>query len=105
MPAAPTSPDAGSSTTRLVLGDDGPILVEGPVELVLADGRVVISERPVVAVCACRRSERYPFCDTSHRRRVKRSDDQAGTATPLGRTASGSGASSDERLASQAPSS
>ena len=23
----------------------------------------------VVALCACRRSKRYPFCDTSHRRR------------------------------------
>ncbi|MGE7438831.1 CDGSH iron-sulfur domain-containing protein [Kitasatospora sp. NPDC001175] len=25
-------------------------------------------DRPVVALCACRRSRRYPFCDTSHRR-------------------------------------
>jgi CDGSH-type Zn-finger protein len=22
-------------------------------------------------VCACRRSKRYPFCDTSHRRKVR----------------------------------
>ena len=29
------------------------------------------SERPVVALCACRRTKRYPFCDTSHRRKVR----------------------------------
>lgn len=46
----------------------GPVLVEGPVAVTLADGSVVCSGRPVVAVCACRRSARYPFCDTSHRR-------------------------------------
>ncbi|MFD1146192.1 CDGSH iron-sulfur domain-containing protein [Saccharothrix hoggarensis] len=47
----------------------GPILVEGPVELRLDDGTVVCSDRFVVAVCACRRSKRYPLCDTSHRKR------------------------------------
>lgn len=47
----------------------GPVLVDGPVELVLPDGGTVRSERPVVALCTCRRSRRYPFCDTSHRRR------------------------------------
>ncbi|HEX2263984.1 MAG TPA: CDGSH iron-sulfur domain-containing protein, partial [Pseudonocardiaceae bacterium] len=44
---------------------------EGPVELVTDDGQVVTSDRFVVAVCACRRSRRYPFCDASHRRRVR----------------------------------
>jgi CDGSH-type Zn-finger protein len=47
----------------------GPILVEGPVEVLLPDGSVHRSGRPVVALCACRRSRHYPFCDTSHRRR------------------------------------
>lgn len=51
----------------------GPVLVEGPVEVVLPDGSTVVSERPVVAVCACERSKRYPFCDASHRKRVRRS--------------------------------
>ncbi|MBA2437970.1 MAG: CDGSH iron-sulfur domain-containing protein [Acidimicrobiia bacterium] len=45
------------------------MLVEGPVEVVLADGEVVRSDRPLVALCTCRRSDRLPFCDTSHRRR------------------------------------
>jgi CDGSH-type Zn-finger protein len=48
-----------------------PVLVEGPVDLVLPDGTPVRSDRPVVAICACRRSKRYPFCDTSHRERSR----------------------------------
>jgi CDGSH-type Zn-finger protein len=58
---------------RVTLTEGGPILVEGPVELETPDGETVRSERPVVAVCACRRSKRYPFCDTSHRRKVRQS--------------------------------
>jgi CDGSH-type Zn-finger protein len=50
---------------------DGPMLVEGPVELVTDDGVTVHSERFVVAVCTCRRSKRFPLCDTSHRKRVR----------------------------------
>jgi CDGSH-type Zn-finger protein len=49
----------------------GPILVEGPVEVVLPDGETVVSDRFLVGICACRRSKRYPFCDTSHRRKVR----------------------------------
>ncbi|MCI3222683.1 CDGSH iron-sulfur domain-containing protein [Streptomyces sp. NP-1717] len=50
---------------------DGPILVEGPVEVVLNDGTTVTSDRFMVALCACRRSRTYPWCDTSHRRRAR----------------------------------
>ncbi|MFB6894038.1 CDGSH iron-sulfur domain-containing protein [Kitasatospora sp. NPDC056327] len=53
---------------RLRLTGSGPVLVEGPVEIVLPDGRSLRCERPVVALCTCRRSRHYPFCDTSHRR-------------------------------------
>lgn len=45
----------------------GPVLVRGPVRICLPDGRVVTSDRFVVAVCMCRRSGIYPLCDTSHR--------------------------------------
>ncbi|MFF3333886.1 CDGSH iron-sulfur domain-containing protein [Streptomyces sp. NPDC002888] len=48
---------------------DGPLLVEGPVEIVGDDGEVVTSSRFTVAICTCRRSGIYPWCDTSHRRR------------------------------------
>jgi CDGSH-type Zn-finger protein len=56
---------------RVTVVAGGPVLVEGPVELRTDDGQVVTSDRFVVAVCTCRRSRRYPFCDASHRRRVR----------------------------------
>jgi len=56
---------------RVVVTSDGPLLVDGPVEVVLPDGSTVVSERPVTAVCVCGNSRRYPICDTSHRRRVR----------------------------------
>lgn len=52
----------------------GPMLVEGPVEVQLPDGTLVRSDRPVVALCTCRRSRRQPWCDTSHRDRVSEPD-------------------------------
>ncbi|MFC9948418.1 CDGSH iron-sulfur domain-containing protein [Streptomyces pratensis] len=65
MPKKPEPP------CRIDLGDEGPLLVEGPVEVTCADGSVAVSERFVVAVCMCRRSRMYPWCDTSHRRRTR----------------------------------
>ncbi|MER7174992.1 MULTISPECIES: CDGSH iron-sulfur domain-containing protein [Streptomyces] len=56
---------------RIVVQDGGPTLVEGPVEVTLDDGTTVVSDRFCVALCTCRRSRRYPFCDTSHRRRTR----------------------------------
>ncbi|GHI26447.1 hypothetical protein Shyd_78180 [Streptomyces hydrogenans] len=66
-PPGPTAPPA----VRITPLAEGPLLVEGPVEVVLADGTVRRSDRPVVALCRCRRSLLDPFCDTSHRRRVR----------------------------------
>ena len=60
------------SRRRVIVADDGPVLIEGPVEVMLPDGSVVNADRPMVAVCTCRRSARYPLCDTSHRRRRRR---------------------------------
>ena len=59
----------------LVFVDGGPLLVRGPVVVELPDGRRVRSDRPVSALCVCRRSRRAPFCDTSHRERVRGTDD------------------------------
>jgi CDGSH-type Zn-finger protein len=61
---------------RITLVQGGPALVEGPVELVADDGTVVTSDRFLVAVCMCRRSKSFPFCDTSHRKRVRPESDQ-----------------------------
>jgi CDGSH-type Zn-finger protein len=62
---------AADEHRRVLVTKEGPVLIEGPVEIVLEDGRTVQSERPVVALCTCRRSRLYPFCDTSHRKRTR----------------------------------
>jgi CDGSH-type Zn-finger protein len=56
---------------RVVVTGEGPVLVDDPIEVVLPDGQTVTSDRAVSALCTCRRSRRYPLCDTSHRRRVR----------------------------------
>jgi len=57
--------------TRVTITSDGPILVDGPIELIGVDGTTVRSDRFRVAVCTCRRSKAYPLCDTSHRKKVR----------------------------------
>ncbi|MDS0139028.1 MULTISPECIES: CDGSH iron-sulfur domain-containing protein [unclassified Amycolatopsis] len=64
-------PNAERGPRRVTVVPGGPILVEGPVELSTPEGELVRSDRFLVAVCACRRSKRFPFCDTSHRKRVR----------------------------------
>jgi len=59
------------AVTRVVVTDEGPVLVDGPVEVVAQDGTVIRSDRNVVALCTCRRSKIAPFCDTSHRTKVR----------------------------------
>ncbi|WP_309117895.1 CDGSH iron-sulfur domain-containing protein [Saccharothrix sp.] len=54
---------------RVTVVPGGPVLVEGPVEVVGEDGVVARSDRFLVALCTCRRSKRQPWCDTSHRER------------------------------------
>ncbi|MEV7846129.1 CDGSH iron-sulfur domain-containing protein [Streptomyces cyaneofuscatus] len=66
---------------RIRLERNGPLLVEGPVSVTGDDGTTATSKRFVVAVCTCRRSRTYPWCDTSHRRRTSLSADTTGDAT------------------------
>jgi CDGSH-type Zn-finger protein len=62
---------------RVQVVPNGPVLIPGPLRIEMPDGRVVESDRFMVAICACRRSKNYPLCDTSHRRcRPARSPDQ-----------------------------
>ncbi|RSO35772.1 CDGSH iron-sulfur domain-containing protein [Streptomyces sp. WAC 06725] len=56
---------------RVVQDPGGPVLIEGPVEVQLDDGTTARSDRPFVALCMCRRSRSYPWCDTSHRGRKR----------------------------------
>lgn len=45
----------------------GPLLVRGAATVTDPDGVEHAVERPVVAVCACARSQRQPWCDGTHR--------------------------------------
>ncbi|MFD3539148.1 CDGSH iron-sulfur domain-containing protein [Streptomyces sp. NPDC058662] len=75
MPSAadstPSPAAAAGPARRVSVDPQGPVLVEGPVEIALDDGTVARSDRFVVAVCTCRRSRTYPWCDTSHRPRER----------------------------------
>ncbi|QIS14394.1 CDGSH iron-sulfur domain-containing protein [Nocardia arthritidis] len=62
-----TAPDR--DRRRVLFTPDGPALIQGPVELVLPDGKTICSDRFMVAICLCKRSRNYPLCDTSHRKR------------------------------------
>lgn len=64
-------PNESEGPRRVVADPDGPVLIEGPVEVVGEDGTIVSSTRFVVALCTCRRSRAYPWCDTSHRSHKK----------------------------------
>lgn len=91
-PAPTTGPPPlpPSPAPRVRLTERGPLLIDGPVELLLPDGTVLRCDRPVVAVCTCRRSRRYPLCDTSHRRRGRGAppfpSDRSGQTPGEGRT-------------------
>ncbi|MFF8960118.1 CDGSH iron-sulfur domain-containing protein [Streptomyces sp. NPDC014894] len=69
--SAEQQPPDGSAPPprRVTVTKDGPVLVEGPVEVVLEDGTTAVSDRFTVALCVCRRSRAFPWCDTSHRGR------------------------------------
>ncbi|MFF7441825.1 CDGSH iron-sulfur domain-containing protein [Streptomyces sp. NPDC008122] len=68
---------ARSDPPRIRPLPEGPLLVEGPAEIVVPDGTVIRCEWPVTALCTCRRSLRAPFRDTSHRPRVRRRSHRA----------------------------
>ncbi|MFE5808419.1 CDGSH iron-sulfur domain-containing protein [Streptomyces sp. NPDC056491] len=69
----PCPADGVQPARRLSVDPQGPVLIEGPVEIVLDDGTIARSDRFTVAICTCRRSRTYPWCDTSHRPRERTS--------------------------------
>lgn len=73
-------PSGEPEPTHVRLVEGGPIMVPGPVSMELPDGTTVRSDRPVVAICACRRSKRYPICDTSHRQKQRPTRSPSGPA-------------------------
>ncbi|MCY0949802.1 CDGSH iron-sulfur domain-containing protein [Streptomyces sp. H27-S2] len=81
----PASAPGGRRPARRVSVDrSGPVLVEGPVEILLEDGTLARSDRFAVAVCTCRRSRIYPWCDTSHRPRERTAPPPGGSDADTG---------------------
>ena len=57
------------SDVNIKVRDHGPLLVEGPIKIVDAEGNVFMlaADKPAVALCRCGQSQRKPFCDGSHK--------------------------------------
>ena len=68
---------SGENLNEHVVGKGWPTVQRRHDMLREADGRVIESDRFMVAICTCRRSKSYPLCDTSHRRRC-RGDEPSG---------------------------
>jgi CDGSH-type Zn-finger protein len=49
--------------------DNGPLLVEGPIEILDAEGHPfpIDPNKPACALCRCGHSNKKPFCDGSHK--------------------------------------
>jgi CDGSH-type Zn-finger protein len=56
--------------TSVTVRDNGPLLVEGPLKLLDAEGNAfaIDPSKPAIALCRCGASENKPFCDGSHKR-------------------------------------
>jgi CDGSH-type Zn-finger protein len=54
--------------TKIMVRNDGPLRVEGQVELVDMDGKPYgLGGREAIALCRCGHSASKPFCDGSHK--------------------------------------
>ena len=58
------------SDVTIRIRDNGPLLVEGPITLLDAEGNPFASDptKAAVALCRCGASSNRPFCDGSHNR-------------------------------------
>lgn len=52
---------------RIEQHGDGPLVVRHADVVVTDDGREHEVTRPVVAVCTCAKSQRLPWCDSTHK--------------------------------------
>lgn len=52
---------------KIEIAPNGPILVQGTIEIKHSDGRVEVKEK-MCALCRCGASASKPFCDGSHRK-------------------------------------
>jgi CDGSH-type Zn-finger protein len=63
------------------LRDDGPLVIQGPVRVIDAEGRefTLPADKPLLALCRCGHSGNKPFCDGSHKRCNFLSQERAGS--------------------------
>lgn len=59
--------DAAAGGPSVRACPDGPWLVRGAQGVRTEDGTLHATTRPVVAVCACDRTQRAPWCDGTHK--------------------------------------
>jgi Iron-binding zinc finger CDGSH type len=57
----------GAEVPGEACGSDGPLLVRHASTVRTDDGAEHPVTRPVVAVCTCERSQRFPWCDSTHK--------------------------------------
>ena len=57
------------SNTTCSVRDNGPLLVEGPLNLLDGEGKPVAipTEKKLIALCRCGASSKKPFCDGAHK--------------------------------------
>jgi CDGSH-type Zn-finger protein len=55
---------------RIQVKPNGPLLIEGPIDLIGIDGQPIAIDpaKKNVALCRCGRSQNKPFCDGTHNR-------------------------------------
>jgi CDGSH-type Zn-finger protein len=64
---SPESTDGERVETVITAYEDGPLLVRGPVRIQDQDGREIVVDRKVVALCRCGKSRSRPLCDGTHK--------------------------------------
>jgi CDGSH-type Zn-finger protein len=54
---------------KIRIRDNGPLVIEGSIEVVDAEGNALVlpTDKPAHALCRCGASGNKPFCDGSHR--------------------------------------
>lgn len=67
MSTTPHIEPAPGAEVHVVAIPGGPLIVRGAACVVDGDGDRHPTDRPVVALCACGRSARAPWCDSTHK--------------------------------------
>lgn len=64
---------------RIRMRPNGPLVIEGPFELVDSEGNAfqIPADKPAIALCRCGQSSRRPFCDGAHKACEFISDERA----------------------------